>query len=29
LTRLDEKEPETIAKHRDAEVRALRETHRS
>ena len=25
LTRLDEKEPETIAKHRDAEVRALRE----
>jgi low affinity Fe/Cu permease len=26
LTRLDEKEPETIAKHRDAEVRALRET---
>jgi low affinity Fe/Cu permease len=26
LTRLDEKEPELIAKHRDAEVRALRET---
>src|SRR5262245_23335504 len=25
LTMLDEKEPETIAKHRDAEVRALRE----
>jgi len=25
LTRLDEKEPEIIAKHRDAEVRALRE----
>jgi low affinity Fe/Cu permease len=24
LTRLDEKEPEAIAKHRDAEVRALR-----
>ena len=26
LTRLDEKEPELIAKHRDAEVRALRES---
>ena len=26
LTRLDEKEPELIAKHRDAEVRALHET---
>jgi low affinity Fe/Cu permease len=29
LTRLDEKEPETIARHRDAEVRALPDTHRS
>ena len=26
LTRLDEKEPELIAKHRDAEVRALHES---
>jgi len=26
LTRLDEKEPESIAKHRDAEVRALHES---
>ncbi len=26
LTRLDEKEPETIVRHRDAEVRALRES---
>ena len=29
LTWLDEKEPEVIARHRDAEVRALRESHRS